>query len=203
MIKDKTTESIMKLYNFIKQYKNENGFIPSYREMLKAGEYTSTGTIKRHLELLEHEGLIIVSRGKNRAIELAGKTESSPFVNIPLIGNVAAGSPILAIENIEGFYPLPQDFFGNNNSMFMLRICGDSMIEAGIFNDDLIVVRQQNDAKNGDIVVACIEDSATVKTFYKEKDFVRLHPENSALEDIIVTDDLLILGVVCGSIRRF
>lgn len=202
-MKDKTNESIMKLYNFIKEYKEKNGFIPSYREMLKAGEYTSTGTIKRHLELLEREGLITVSRGKNRAIELIDEKKSAPSINVPLVGNVAAGSPILAIENIEGFYPLPQDLFGNNNSMFMLRICGDSMIDAGIFDGDLIIVRQQSDANNGDIVVACIEDSATVKTFYKEDNYIRLHPENSALEDIIVNDELLILGVVVGSIRRF
>lgn len=202
-MKEKTTESIMQLYNFIKEYKDNYGFIPSYREMLKAGNYTSTGTIKRHLELLENEGYITVSRGKNRAIELIEEKNTSPSVSIPLVGNVAAGSPILAVENIEGFYPLPQDLFGNNNSMFMLRICGDSMVEAGIFNGDLIVVRQQNTADDGDMVVACIEDSATVKTFYKEADYIRLHPENSAMEDIIVKDDLLILGVVCGSIRRF
>lgn len=202
-MKEKTNESITKLFNFIKQYKEKNGYIPSYREMLKAGEYTSTGTIKRHLELLEEEGLLSVSRGKNRAIELIEEKKTVPFVNIPLVGNVAAGTPILAVENIEGFYPLPQDLFGNNISMFMLRICGDSMIEAGIFNGDLVVVKQQNTANDGDIVVACIEDSATVKTFFKEKDYVRLHPENSALEDIIVKDDLLILGVVCGLIRRF
>jgi repressor LexA len=202
-MKEKTNESITKLFNFIKQYKEKNGYIPSYREMLKAGEYTSTGTIKRHLELLEEEGLLSVSRGKNRAIELIEEKKTVPFVNIPLVGNVAAGTPILAVENVEGFYPLPQDLFGNNIAMFMLRICGDSMIEAGIFNGDLVVVKQQNTANDGDIVVACIEDSATVKTFFKEKDYVRLHPENSALEDIIVKDDLLILGVVCGLIRRF
>ncbi len=202
-MKDKTNESIMNLYNFIKSYKDKNGYIPSYREMLKAGNYTSTGTIKRHLELLELEGLISVSRGKNRAIEFLENKPSAAVINVPLVGNVAAGSPILAVENIEGFYPLSQDLFGNNEAMFMLRICGDSMIEAGIFNGDLIVVRQQSTAKNGDIVVACIEDSATVKTFYREKDHIRLHPENSSMEDIIVKDGLLILGVVCGSIRRF
>ncbi len=202
-MKKKTNESIMRLFNFIKVFKEQHGYVPSYREMLKAGEYTSTGTIKRHLELLEQEGLINVSRGKNRAIELMEDKTNIPTVSVPIVGNVAAGSPILAVENIEGFYPLPQDLFGSNASMFMLRICGDSMIEAGIFNGDLIVVRQQNVANNGDIVVACIEESATVKTFYKEKDHIRLHPENSALEDIIVKDDLLILGVVCGLIRRF
>lgn len=123
------------------------------------------------------------------------------MVQVPIVGNITAGTPILAVENIEDTFPVPLDYV-KNDSVFMLHVRGDSMIEAGIFDKDLILVRQQNTADNGDIVVALIEDYATVKTFYKENDFIRLQPQNSSMTPIIVRD-VTILGKVIGLFRKF
>ena len=141
---------------------------------------------------------------KPRAIEILDSDFDAPqreFVNVPIVGNITAGIPILAVENIEDTFPIPVDYI-HNDTVFMLRVKGESMIEAGIFDKDLILVRQQQDANNGDIVVALIEDFATVKTFYKEKDFIRLQPENPSMSPIIVKD-VAILGKVIGLFRKF
>jgi repressor LexA len=130
------------------------------------------------------------------------QNEDEGTVEIPIVGTVAAGSPILAVENIEDTFKLPSHYVGDT-TVFMLKVRGESMIEAGILPDDLILVKQQNMAQNGDIVVALIEDEATVKTFYREKNYIRLQPENSSMDPIIVKDDILIVGKVIGLFRSY
>ena len=164
----------------------------------------STSTVHGHLERLEKKGFIRRDPTKPRAIEILDGSDSLPkrdLVNVPIVGTITAGTPILAVENIEDTFPIPVDYT-HNDTVFMLKVKGESMIEAGIFDKDLILVKQQQDAKNGDIVVALIEDFATVKTFYREKDFIRLQPENSSMSPIIVKD-VTILGKVIGLFRKF
>ena len=144
-------------------------------------------------------GRIDKTDSKKRALSLTDKTA---LKRIPLVGTVTAGTPILAVENLEGYYPLLPDFPGSDEDYFMLRVFGDSMIEAGIYDGDKIIVKRQNTADNGEIVVALIEDSATVKRFFKRENKIILHPENSALSDIVL-NDVVILGIVEGLIRKF
>jgi len=182
----------------------EKGYPPSVREICDAVGLKSTSTVHGHLSRLEKKGLIRRDPTKPRAIEILDSDFDAPqreFVNVPIVGNITAGIPILAVENIEDTFPIPVDYI-HNDTVFMLRVKGESMIEAGIFDKDLILVRQQQDANNGDIVVALIEDFATVKTFYKEKDFIRLQPENPSMSPIIVKD-VAILGKVIGLFRKF
>ena len=175
--------------------------------MCKATGLNSTSSVHAHLTTLEKKGYIIKGNNKMRAIEVTDI--DNPYADLPkqevaylpIVGNVAAGSPILAVENVEDLLPVSIDFIGNNES-FVLKIKGDSMIEAGILDGDYVIVIKQNFAKNHDIVVALIEDSATVKTFYKEKDHIRLQPENSSMEPIIVKE-LNILGIVKGVVRKY
>ncbi len=182
----------------------EKGYPPSVREICDAVGLKSTSTVHGHLSRLEKKGLIRRDPTKPRAIEILDtfyEGQQQEIVHVPIIGNIAAGTPILAEENIEDTFPIPIEYI-HNDTVFMLRVKGKSMIEAGIYDRDLILVRQQNDAINGDIVVALIEDYATVKTFYRERDFIRLQPENSAMSPIIVKD-VLILGKVIGLFRKF
>ncbi len=187
-----------KLYNYINTFTANNGFPPSVREICRDLHIKSTATAYYYLKKLEENGRIVKSPSKNRAIDVPLRSATK---TIPLLGKIAAGTPILAIENIEEQYTLPVDLLPSGDC-FVLTVSGNSMVESGIYNGDKIIVKQQNTAENGQIVAALIDDSATVKRFFKEKDYIRLHPENSAMKDIIV-DDVVILGIVTGLIRKF
>jgi len=191
---------------FIKDEVRKKGYPPSVREIGEAVGLASSSTVHGHLARLESKGLIRRDPTKPRAIEileLDNVTELRPnVVNVPLVGKVTAGLPITAIENIEEFFPLPETFGTSEDNLFMLEIMGDSMIEAGILNGDYVVVKQQQTANNGDIVVAMTEDDeATVKRFFKEQSYFRLQPENSSMEPIIV-EQVSILGKVVGVYRQ-
>ncbi|MCX7903985.1 MAG: transcriptional repressor LexA [Caloramator sp.] len=196
--KDKQQE----ILDFIKKEIATRGYPPSVREICEAVGLRSTSTVHGHLERLEKKGFIRRNPSKPRAIELVNNVTLKEVINIPIVGDVAAGQPILAIENIEDSFPLPSDFIKISNDAFILKVKGDSMIEKGIYDGDYLIVEQQSTANNGDIVVALVDDSATVKTFYKENDFIRLQPENSSMEPIIVKD-CKILGKVKGLIRKY
>ena len=188
--------------------KNEilnRGFPPSVREICEAVNLKSTSSVHSHLEALEKNGYIRRDATKPRAIEIIDDNFSlvrREVVNVPLVGTVAAGQPILAVENIDAYFPIPAEYMPNEQS-FMLTVKGDSMINAGIFDGDQVLVKQQATAENGDMVVALIDDSATVKTFYKENGYYRLQPENDNMEPIIITGNLQILGKVFGVFRFF
>jgi len=191
---------------FIKDEVRKKGYPPSVREIGEAVGLASSSTVHGHLARLESKGLIRRDPTKPRAIEILEFDNLVEFrpnvVNVPLIGKVTAGLPITAIENIEEFFPLPETFGTNEDNLFMLEIMGDSMIEAGILNGDYVVVKQQQTANNGEIVVAMTEeDEATVKRFFKEESYFRLQPENSSMEPIIV-EKVSILGKVVGVYRH-
>jgi len=195
----KNNNTSEKLLEFIRGYKNKNGFVPSIREMCTALSLSSTSTIFYYLNILEKQGKIRKSGLKSRALDIV---EEKP-IGVPLVGTVAAGLPILATENIEDYIAIPEGYFrANNDDLFMLTVKGDSMINAGIFEGDTIVVKKQETAENGEIVVALLDDSATVKRFYKDKDNIRLVAENPNYEPII-SKEISILGVVQGLMRRF
>jgi repressor LexA len=194
------------ILDFIKVSVRERGYPPSVREIGEAVGLASSSTVHGHLDRLEKKGLIRRDPTKPRAIEILDDDSRANFAfsvrQVPLVGKVTAGTPITATENIEDYFPLPVHMVGDQ-AVFMLSVQGDSMIEAGIFDGDYVIVRQQPTANNGDIVVAMTEDGeATVKTFYKERDHIRLQPENSSMEPIRLTD-VTILGKVIGLIRRF
>lgn len=191
-------EKLENVHQFIKRYHAENGFPPSVREICSALSIKSTATCHYYLDKLKERGLLTKNANKNRAISVVDNVE---YVSVPLVGVVTAGTPILAVENLEGYMPLPPEFATQDES-FMLRVSGDSMIEAGIFNGDKIICKKTNYADNGDIVVAMVDDSATVKRFYKKDNKFILHPENSALSDIVLSK-VEILGKVTGLIRKF
>ena len=188
--------------------KNEilnRGFPPSVREICEAVNLKSTSSVHSHLEALEKNGYIRRDATKPRAIEIIDDNFNlvrREVVNVPLVGTVAAGQPVLAVENIEAYFPIPAEYMPNEQS-FMLRVKGDSMINAGIFDGDQVLVKQQATAENGDMVVALVDDSATVKTFYKENGYYRLQPENDNMDPISVTGNLQILGKVFGVFRFF
>ncbi len=197
----------IKILEYIKKELSTRGYPPSVREMCKATGLNSTSSVHAHLTTLEKKGYIVKGSNKMRAIEVTdidnpyADLPKQEVVYLPILGNVAAGSPLLAVENVEDLLPVSIDFIGNSES-YVLKIKGDSMIEAGILDGDYVVVNKQNVAKNGDIVVALLDDSATVKTFYKEKNHIRLQPENSSMEPIIVKE-VSILGIVKGLVRRY
>ncbi|KEZ50186.1 MULTISPECIES: transcriptional repressor LexA [Metabacillus] len=194
------------ILTFIKLEVQKKGYPPSVREIGEAVGLASSSTVHGHLARLESKGLIRRDPTKPRAIEIledeTAMIPRSSVINVPVIGKVTAGSPITAIENVEEYFPLPDTFAASDDQIFMLEIMGDSMIEAGILDGDMVIVKQQNTANNGDIVVAMTEDDeATVKRFFKEKDYVRLQPENSTLEPIILRH-VVILGKVVGVYRN-
>ncbi|MBZ2173804.1 transcriptional repressor LexA [Schnuerera sp. xch1] len=196
----------IEILHFIKNQIQKKGYPPSVREICKGVNLKSTSTVHRHLEKLENKGYIRKDPTKPRAIEILDKDSDNLFapkktIDIPIIGKVTAGEPILAIEHIEETFPVPIEM-AERGPLFMLEIQGESMIEAGILNGDYVVVKQQNNAKNGDVVVALLEDEATVKRFFKEEHHIRLQPENEAMSPIIV-NDVKILGKVIGLYRRF
>lgn len=190
------------ILNKIKEEIALKGYPPSVREIGKSVGLASSSTVHNHLNVLEEKGYIRRDPTKPRAIEVLDSSSeygSRKIIHVPVVGQVTAGEPILAIENIEDSFPVPYEMV-KSDSVFMLRIQGESMIEAGILDDDLILVRQQQTANNGDIVVALLEDEATVKRFYKEKNLIRLQPENKYMEPIY-TQNVSILGKVIGVFR--
>lgn len=192
------------ILDFIKQFVIERGFPPSVREICDAVKLSSTSTVHSHLQALEEKGYIKRDGSKSRTIELVDDEFNSmrkEVSNVPIIGTVTAGQPIFAVENLEGYFPIPLEYLPNSKT-FMLKVKGESMINRGIFDGDQILVKQQNVAQNGDMVVALIDDSVTVKTFYKEKDHIRLQPENDTMDPIIV-DNCTILGIVIGLFRLY
>jgi len=200
----KITPKQQEILEFIKQEILKKGYPPAVRDICEAVHLKSTSSVHSHLETLEKNGYIRRDPTKPRAIEIIDDTFNlarREVVNVPLVGAVAAGQPILAQENIEDYFPIPAEYMPNTET-FMLKVKGESMVNAGIFDGDYIMVAQQGTAKNGDIVVALVEDSATVKTFYKENGYYRLQPENDSMDPIIV-DEVAILGKVFGVFRLF
>lgn len=200
----KITAKQQEILEYIKQEILQRGYPPAVREICEAVKLKSTSSVHAHLETLEKNGYIRRDPTKPRAIEIVDDTfnlQRREMVNVPIVGQVAAGQPILANENIENYFPIPSEMMPNVQT-FMLRVKGESMVNAGIFDGDLILVQQQSTARNGDIVVALIDDSATVKTFYKKDTYICLQPENDTMEPIIVPD-VTILGKVFGVFRLF
>lgn len=194
----KIEEKLDQVYNFTVDYINENGFPPSVREICTKLNIKSTATAYSYIERLKEKGLLNKAPSKKRALTLS---QNHSARSIPLLGVVRAGSPIFAVENLDGYIPLPEEF-DDGSDFFALHVEGDSMIKAGICEGDVIIVRKACTAVNGEIVVALVEDSATVKRFFKRDNKVILHPENDELDDMIF-DDVSILGTVKGLIRKF
>ena len=193
------------ILEYIKSEILSRGYPPAVREICEAVNLKSTSSVHSHLETLEKNGFIRRDPTKPRAIEICDdnfQMVRTEMASLPVIGTVAAGTPILAEENIDSYFPVPAEIVPNGAPSFVLKVKGDSMINAGIFNGDQIFVQQCNTAKNGDTIVALIDDSATVKTFYKEKDHIRLQPENDDMDPIIV-DNCQILGKVFGVFRYY
>lgn len=200
----KITPKQQEILDYIKNEILKRGYPPTVREICETVNLKSTSSVHSHLETLEKNGYIRRDPTKPRAIEICDdnfQMVRTEMVSIPIIGNVAAGQPILAEENIQEYFPVPADRVLKGES-FILNVRGDSMINVGIFNGDKVLVNSCNTAHNGDIVVALIDDSATVKTFYKENGHIRLQPENDTMEPIIV-DDCQILGKVFGIFRFY
>lgn len=205
MAQGKISKKQQEILEYIKSQILERGFPPAVREICEAVGLKSTSSVHSHLETLEKNGYIRRDPTKPRAIEIVDDNFNlvrRETVNVPIIGKVAAGQPLLAVENVEGYFPIPAEYMPNSKT-FMLVVQGDSMINAGIFNGDYVIVEQQTTAENGQKVVALIDDSATVKTFYKENGFIRLQPENDSMDPILVSPDqsFQILGRVIGVFR--
>ncbi|WP_040194346.1 transcriptional repressor LexA [Clostridium culturomicium] len=191
------------IYEFIKNQVNTKGYPPSVREICEAVNLSSTSTVHGHLTRLEKKGLIRRDPTKPRAIELLQEPyQRKEMIDIPIVGKVTAGIPILAEECIEDYLTIPLDFVNSTNELFILKVQGDSMIEAGIHDKDLAIIEKTSTASNGDIVVALIENEATIKRFYKENGHIRLQPENSTMEPIIVPD-CKVLGKLSGIYRKY
>ena len=204
MAHGKITDKQREILEYMKEQILSKGYPPTVRDICEAVNLKSTSSVHSHLETLEKNGYIRRDPTKPRAIEIIDENFNltrREMVNVPLVGRVAAGEPILAVENIESYFPVPAEYMPNAES-FMLRVKGESMINAGIFDGDQILVQKCDTARNGEMVVALVDDSATVKTFYKEGDHIRLQPENDTMEPIIVPD-CSILGKVFGVFRFF
>ncbi|MCR6515767.1 MAG: transcriptional repressor LexA [Clostridium sp.] len=191
------------IYEFLKVYTENKGYPPSVREICEAVSLKSTSTVHGHLKRLEKKGLIKRDPTKPRALEIVelsqGKKE---MINIPIIGRITAGMPVLATENIEDTFSIPLDYIKHDNELFMLKVWGHSMINAGVHDGDLAIIERVNSAQNGDIVVALIDEEATIKRFFKEKDHIRLQPENDTMEPIIITD-CSVVGKLVGIYRAY
>ena len=195
MIKEEIKGTTKQIYDYIISYVNSHGFPPSVREICQAVKIKSTSTAFYHINKLDKCGYLKKSATKNRALEICDRADLKQTNGIPIVG------PILAVENIVDTIELPESFF-SGSSLFFLRVQGDSMVKAGIFDGDLIAVNKQESAENGEIVVAMVDDEATVKRLFVGKDCVRLQPENDAYESIIVDGDVSIVGKVVGLIRQ-
>lgn len=204
MATGKITEKQSQILEYIKAEILTKGYPPSVRDICQAVNLKSTSSVHSHLETLEKNGYIRRDPTKPRTIEILDDSFNlvrREMVNVPIVGTVAAGQPILAVENIENYFPIPSEYMPNEET-FMLKVKGESMINAGILDGDNILVKRQTTAKNGDMVVALVEDSATVKTFYKENGHIRLQPENDYMDPIILPD-VEIIGKVFGVFRFF
>ncbi|MGG7177638.1 transcriptional repressor LexA [Clostridium paraputrificum] len=191
------------IYNYLKTFTETKGYPPSVREICEAVSLKSTSTVHGHLKRLEKKGMIKRDPTKPRALEIIELNSAKrEMLNIPIIGKVTAGLPILAIENVEDTFSLPIDFVKHDRELFMLKVTGDSMINAGIRNGDLAIIEKAESAVNGEIVVALIENEATIKRFFKEKDSIRLQPENDTMDPIIVPE-CGILGKLVGLFRQY
>ena len=190
------------IYEFLKDFTSEKGYPPTVREICKAVGLKSTSSVHGHLKHLEKEGLIKRDPTKPRALEIVDSVVKKEMINVPIIGRVTAGLPILANENIEDSFPLPLDYVKHNNDLFMLKISGSSMIKAGILDGDFAIIERTQTASNGDKIVALIENEATLKTFYRENNHIRLQPENDKMNPIIV-DHCVILGKLVGLFRTY
>ena len=206
MGKEKLTDKQTQILEYIRHEILAKGYPPSIREICQAVDLKSTSSVHAQLSSLEAKGYIRRDLTKSRSIEIIDDDISltkRELVNIPIVGTVSCGQPILAEQNIEDYFPVPPEYIHNtNNQTFMLRVKGDSMINVGIYEKDLVIVEQCSSARNGEIVVALIEDSATVKTFYKENGYIRLQPENDYMDPILV-EHCEILGRVIGLFRNF
>ena len=200
----KISKKQQEILEYIKAEILNKGYPPAVREICEAVKLKSTSSVHAHLETLEKNGYIRRDPTKPRAIEIVDENFNltrREMVNVPIVGRVAAGEPILAVENIENYFPIPAEFMPNEQT-FILQVQGESMVNAGILDGDYILVEQQTTANDGDMVVALVDDSATVKTFYKENGYYRLQPENDFMEPIIVSD-VMIMGKVIGTFRFF
>ena len=206
MGKEKLTDKQTQILEYIRHEILAKGYPPSIREICQAVDLKSTSSVHAQLSSLEAKGYIRRDLTKSRSIEIIDDDFSltkRELVNIPIVGTVSCGQPILAEQNIEDYFPVPPEYIHNtNNQTFMLRVKGDRMINVGIYEKDLVIVEQCSSARNGEIVVALIEDSATVKTFYKENGYIRLQPENDYMDPILV-EHCEILGRVIGLFRNF
>ncbi len=202
MAHGKISAKQQEILEYIKETILKKGYPPAVREICEAVHLKSTSSVHSHLETLEKNGYIRRDPTKPRTIEIIDdcfNLNRREVVNVPLIGTIAAGQPILAEQNIENYFPIPVELLPNQET-FMLRVKGDSMINVGIFDGDQIIVKSQSSARNGEIVAALVDDSATVKRFYRENGHYRLQPENDSMDPIIV-DHVEVLGVVIGLIR--
>lgn len=203
---DDLTPRQYEILQYLQEEVAKKGYPPSVREIGQAVGLSSSSTVHGHLRQLEQKGYIRRDPTKPRAIELLQRAEGGVVADgrhvtfIPIVGRVTAGTPILAVENVEDYFPMPKEF-SSDSEHFMLKVRGNSMIDAGILDGDMVVVRRQSHAENGDIVVALLEDEATVKRLFREDDHIRLQPENSALQPILV-HDVQVLGKVVGVYRR-
>lgn len=199
---NKMSPKQQEILDYIKSQILERGFPPTVRDICEAVHLRSTSSVHSHLETLEKKGYIKRDPTKPRAIEIMDDSFNflrREMVNVPIVGKVAAGEPLLAQQNIEDYFPIPVEYMSNKQT-FMLKVKGESMINAGIFEGDMVLVEQRQTADNGEIVVALIEDGATVKTFYREEGIIRLQPENDTMAPIIV-EDVQVLGKVIGVFR--
>lgn len=197
------TRRQLEILTFVHRYADAHGYPPSVREIGQALGLTSSSTVHSHLAALEKKGYLRRDPSKPRALEILRDEHellTRKVVSLPVIGHVTAGQPIVAQQNVEEYFPFPADFI-KSDDCFILHVRGDSMVDAGIFDGDLLVVRRQQTAKSGDIVVARLEDEATVKRFYQEGDRIRLQPENRSMEPIY-TSDVAIEGIAVALIRR-
>ena len=192
------------VYDFIRKYLKQHPYPPTVREIQKHLKIKSTSTVQYALDGLERAGYIFRSSNKMRAIELR-EEKKEPFDEVlftPMVGRIAAGEPIFAEQNISDYYPLPSGVFSTAGKLFILEVQGDSMVNAGILNGDHVIIEQGKTAENGEIIAALIDDSATVKRYFKEKDHIRLQPENDTMKPIIINGELRILGKVIGLFRN-
>ncbi len=191
------------IYEFLKTYTENKGYPPSVREICEAVSLTSTSTVHGHLKRLEKKGLIKRDPTKPRALEIAElSAPKREMINIPIIGKITKGVSIFASENIEDMFPIPLDYIKHDNELFMLRVSGQSMVNVGIRDKDLAIIENTDCVVNGDIVAVFINDETTIKRFFKEKDHIRLQPENDSMQPILI-DECKILGKLLGIFRSF
>ena len=202
---DMLSERQRAILSFVRDFINKKGYPPAVREIGEAVGLSSSASVHNHLRRLQEIGFIVRDSAKPRALELTSENDSwrnKELVPVPLVGNVTAGVPILAVENIEETFPIPRDLIGCDEDVFMLRVCGDSMVNAGILDGDYIIARKQNFANNGDIVVALIDnEETTVKRYFRELRRIRLQPENDKYQPILGGDNIQVIGKVISVFR--